>query len=273
MLTKIDVANNRGTNTTLFLDNPYTGLVLESIDGLDPVDAEITSSGLGTMDGEQYQSSRRGRRNIIFKFDVMAHYTQKSTKALRKELYAIFMPKTDVHFVFHFDDDESLEISGRVESFAFPLFVKEPKATISIICFDPDFKSISPTLVTGNTALNNEELLIDYEGTTETGFIFRLPVTKPLSKVSIQQIAPDNSMNRLEFDTPLVAGDTLHISTISGAKSANRLNGENSNSVLYGVSPQADWLNLSEGPNRLRVYAEGAVLPFTIEYHNRYGGL
>jgi hypothetical protein len=75
------------------------------------------------------------------------------------------------------------------------------------------------------------------------------------------------------FAEPLIAGDVLTISTVSGNKHATLTRAGSDSSLLFGVAPDASWINLFPGPNYIRVYTEGAAIPYTITYTSKVGGL
>lgn len=273
MLTKVDVLVPQGQTVLLSLQNPANGYVVKDIDGLDPVKAVIVSSHFASMDGEEYQSSRREKRNIIIKLDLKPEYTSGTVRDLRNRLYGIFMPKTTVRLRFYEEDETFVDIYGMVESFDCPLFIKDPEATISLLCFDSDFYTPDPIIVNGNTTPYDTEILIDYEGTVETGIQLHMNVNRTLPAITIHHRLTGGSVRDLAFVAPLIAGDVLDISTVSGDKGATLLRGGISSSVLYGVSPVAIWTNLFPGSNYIRVSSGGAPIAYTIEYTNKYGGL
>jgi hypothetical protein len=173
---------------------------------------------------------------------------------------------------------ETVDIWGMVESFDCPQFVKDPEATITLLCFEPDFIALQPVSFDGMTSASQDQAIyVDYEGSIETGILLKLRVNRELKGFEIHQIADDDTLRILEFaKSPLIAGDILELSTISGAKRASLYRGgysANRVSVLYGVQTSSNWINLYPGANYIRVYAEGAPVPFTIEYTNKYGGL
>lgn len=273
MLTNVQITTDQGAVLMLPLQDPSEGYLVKDIDGLDPVKANMVSSSFANLDGEQYQSSRREPRNIIFKLGLNPDYTTGSVRELRKRLYGFFMPKTRVHMRFFAEGEDPVDIYGRIETFDAPLFTREPEATISLICHQPDFYSPDPIVIAGNTVANTTEFLIDYEGDIETGIKFKLSPNRSLSEFTIYHRPADNTLRMLEFDAPLSAGDVLDISTISRAKGATLTRAGAGTPILYGVSPFANWINLYPGPNYLRVYAAGAAIPYTIEYNNKFGGL
>lgn len=273
MLNGIEVVNNQGTVLPLSLTNPEDGYVIKDIEGLDPVSAEIVSGSFANADGEQFQSSRRGKRNIIVKLDLRYEYAGLTAGELRAGLYGYFMPKMEVLLRFFDDIIGTVEIKGTVESFTAPLFVKEPEATISILCFDSDFVGPEPTVVTGTTNGTYIETTIEYTGTVETGVILRLRPNRALSDVTLHHRTPDNVDSSLPFVGSLISGDQLVINTIPGQKGGTLIRQYAERSVLYGISPFAHWITIKPGENYIRVHAEGAAIPFSLEFTNRYGGL
>lgn len=275
MLTKVEVRTDQGALLTLPLQDVSQGLIVESIEGLDPVKATIVSSSFAQLDGEQYQSARREKRNLIINLALEPDYAVGSMQGLRNLLYQFFMTKQRVRLRFFSVDQPTVDIEGRVESFDAPKFMKDPTARISVLCFDPDF--FTPDLVTlpGGTVSTTIETTHIYPGTVETGIVFKLLVDRNISEFTLYHRPADDSLRALEFQTPtpMIAGDLLEISTQSGNKYARLTRAGVGTSILYGISPQSNWINFFPGPNKLRVYAEGAAVPYSIEYTTKFGGL
>lgn len=272
-LSMVEVVTERGDTLELPLQNMSDGYYIEEILGLDPVKAEIVSSSFGNVDGAQFQAARRESRNIVIKMGLSPDFVATSVRSLRLRLYSLLMPKSRVFLRFYMDDGVIAEIEGRVESFEAPLFVREPEATLSIICLNPDFYKTTSEVVNGTTVSTNVEQVINYEGSTPTGFVFNLAVNRTLSEVAIYHRGGDNSQAIIEFIGSLLAGDVLSVSTVSGNKYAKRIRAGSDTSMLYAVSPESSWIQLSPGVNNIRVYEAGAAVPFTLEYVNKYGGL
>lgn len=275
MLTKVEVRTDQGALLTLPLQDISQGLIVESIEGLDPVKATIVSSSFAQLDGEQYQSARREKRNLIINLALEPDYAVGSVQGLRNLLYQFFMTKQRVRLRFFSVGQPTVDIEGRIESFDAPKFAKEPTAKISILCFNPDF--FTPDLVTinGGTVATGTETTHQYPGSVETGFVFKLFPNRDISEFTIYHRPSDDSLRALEFQspTPMIAGDVLAISTQPGNKYATLTRAGVVASILYGISPQSNWINLFPGPNKLRVYAEGAAVPYSIEYTTKFGGL
>lgn len=276
MLTAVEVRSASGALLTLPLEDVSNGLYIDDIRGLDPVKATIVSSSFAAIDGTQYQSSRRESRNIVLTIGLEPDYSTDSVRDLRSRLYEYMMPKSEVSLTFiHDEADDELEvvISGRVESLETALFSEEPAVDISIVCFDPDFVDLTEVLVEGDTVADTTEITINYDGTVESGFIFELLVDRALTEFTIYHTPPGKPVRTLDFAANLETGDVLTISTIAGNKSVLLTRTATTSSLLYGMSPQSNWIELEKGANKIRVYALGDPIPYTITYTTRYGGL
>lgn len=273
MITEIKATNVRGAILDLLLDDVSNGVVVEEVEGLDPVDATIVSSGFAQIDGTVFQSVRRDERQIKLKIGLEPDYATDTVAKIRKRLYAWFMPKSALSLVLI--DDEGLEvaINGMVESAPAPLFTEDPQMDVVIRCFNPDFAETVEDTFSGNTVSANVDTTLTYDGTVETGFVFTMVANRTISSFTIYQTASDGSQRTFDFSAPMVSGDTLKISTVPGNKYATLTHLGVDASVLYGISPQSPWLDLLPGANLIRVYTTGAAIPFTIKYTNKYGGL
>jgi len=272
-ISKIEARSSVGSLLTFQLGDISNGYALEDVEGLDPVKATLVSSSFANLDGAQYQSSKRDPRNIILTVSFHPDYATQTVRALRTNLYQFFMTKTEVQLQFYMVDGLIVNIMGRVETCEAPLFVQEPKATISIMCFDPDFIELDTTTVTGDTVADTTEFLVTYDGSVDTGIVFTLNVDRSLSEFTIYHRPPDNIVRSLDIQASLVADDVLKISTVTGNKYVTLTRASTDSSLLYARSSQSDWIQLRPGDNYLRVYALGAPVPFSFSYMQRHGGL
>jgi len=273
MISKVEVRTPSGSVLTLTLDDTSNGFVIAGIDGLDPVKATITSSSFAKIDGSQYQASRREARNIILKIGLEPNYVTSTVRSLRNILYDYFMPKSEVSLRFYVDDDLVVDIDGRVETCDSDLFSKDVQVNVSILCFDPDFIEHESETITGATVSTDETITVNYDGTVSTGIVFVMPIDRSLSSFTIYHTPPDGTVRSLDFSDSLVSGDVVTIGTNRGDKYVYRMREGVTQSALYAMSPQSNWIELERGVNTLRVYATGAALSYTITYFNRYGGL
>lgn len=273
MLTKVEVANTQGQTLILPLEDISDGFVVKEITGLDPVKATISSSAFAQLDGATFQGARREIRNMLMKIGIEPDYETTSVQELRQELYAFFMPKTDVTARFFLDDVLFAIIDGKVESCEAAPFAKEPELVASILCFDPNFSSPDSIVFEGNTVADDTEVVIDYGGTVETGFVFRLLLDRAESAFTIYNRRPDGTTLSLDFNLSMLTDDVVEISTLSRRKAATLTRAAIDTSVLYAVSPLSKWMPLFPGVNNFRVLASGDPIPYEVEYTPKYGGL
>jgi hypothetical protein len=121
---------------------------------------------------------------------------------------------------------------------------------------------------------NLTESVLTYDGTVDTGVLFTLRPDRAVDAFTIYYRPPDQTLHTVDFSYPMVAGDILQISSVLGSKYVTLTHGGVESSVLYAVTPQSDWLTLQPGDSSIRVYADWSFLiPYSIEYTNKYGGL
>ncbi len=101
------------------------------------------------------------------------------------------------------------------------MFTQEPTVELSILCFDPDFYDPIPVILSGNTtgSASSPETPVLYEGTVDTGIVFKLMPQRLIYEVTIFHRPPNDDLRSLEVDYTLNAGDVLTVTTISGKKS------------------------------------------------------
>lgn len=282
-LISFNATNTRGSVLDFPLEDTSGGFVVQGIEGLGPVKANIVSSSFADADGEQYHSSRREARDIKISLGLEPDYGTQSVKELRDQLYSFFMPKTKVVLGFHLFDkfasglpDETLDvqIEGYVETTEPNIFAKEPTIDISIHCPDPDFIIPASTVLSGNTVSSlATSWNIPYEGSIETGITFKLNVNRSISAFSIQHTLPDQTVKNVDVTYDLLNGDVVEIDSNFGSKGVYLTRAGVKSSILYAQSPQSNWLELWPGDNNFQVVVAGAAIPFSVEYITKYGGL
>lgn len=273
MLTKVEVRNTAGQVLTLPLQDISGGYTLKSISGLDPVKASIVTSSFANRDGVEFESALRSFRNPVLKIGFAPDWIASTPKQLRDNLYKWFMTKKQVELRFYEDSGLVVTIVGRVESNDAPRFTSDPDATISIVCFLPDFIGMTTETVTASSVSDSTEVSVNYIGTEDTGFLFTLNVNRTISGFSLYARGPDNVQYELDFVASLVSGDVVKISTSAGSKYATLTRAGADTSLLYAISPSSPWLTLQPGLNKVRLQISGAAIPYTLVYTDKYGGL
>lgn len=272
-LYKVDILTEKGDILTLNMRDSSNGYYVKNITGLDPGRAELVSSSFGTVDGAQYQAARRDPRNIVLTLGFSPDFVVNTVSSLRSVLYSMLMPKSKVIMTYYMDEGLVVKIDGRVESFDSNAFSKDPEASISIICFNPDFYSINSLSVSDTTRSTVVEKSILYNGNIATGFKLTLTLNTSATTFNLYLKSPDGTLNNMTFVGSLLNGDVLTISTVSGNKYARLKRSNIETSVLYGIDYSSVWLQFVPGTNYIRPYVEGNVMPYTIEYLEKYGGI
>lgn len=273
MLKQVTVTNRRGMTLALETLQNDDGIQIAEIQGLDPVKATLVSTSFAGLDGSQFQSARRGSRNIKLKLDLQPDFIVDTFTSLRKKLYTYFMPKSEVNLRFLLSTGLYLDIVGIVEEHSSAMFEQDPIVEVGLMCFQPDF--VDPRMVTyaGSTVATGTTHAIDYPGSVEAGTVLTLNVNRVLTAFTIYNTGEDGILTQLDFNGSLISGDVLVISSLHGAKGITLTRSGVSSSYLYGRSAQSGWIELMEGINQFRVYAPGDPVPYELEYLVRYGGL
>ena len=276
MLTKVEAGNAKGDLLEFTMFDDETGYVVKEIEGLDPVAATISSSDYAQQAGGVYQSSHREKRNIVIHLGLDPDFSSETVQQLRKGLYPYFMPGQEVSLKFTNDDGLVASISGRVESCEAPLFVKEPSVDISVICFDPDFIDPESTTESGVSTDGTDGVSLTYSGSVPTGVVFTIEIDRTTSAFTIYHQSPDGTLNSLDLEADLIAGDVVTISTVTGDKYVTLLRDSVATSILYAVPAQTSWITLEPGDNTIYLYSSDTGdlgYSYSFEYKQRYGGL
>jgi hypothetical protein len=169
MITSIECTTPLGDTVTLALDASISPYVVKNIDGLGPVAANIARADYVTKDGSIFQNARAGERNIVLTLSMNPDYSTTTDPygELRRALYPVLYPQSEVKLVIESTELETLEITGWVESFEPTIFTKDPDIRISIICPDPFFSSQVNTV---GSRVGPGSFVVNNPGNVETGF-------------------------------------------------------------------------------------------------------
>ena len=274
MLTLLEITNSSSDTLQLPMTDSSAGYVVKEIDGLDPVNATLTSSSIAQVDGAQPQNARRDTRNITIKLGFDPDYVTNTVQSLRSDLYDYFMPKANIQLGFYIDDALYVITSGQVESFENAMFSDDPEVDISVICYDPDFYAPASETVSGNTTSDTNVNTITYEGSTDAGVIFTLSLNADITGFAIYNTRPDNTIQVMTFGgTTFASGSTITICTIPGSKSIIYNNLGDTSSLLTWMDPTSTWISLGKGDNDFRAAYSGSPIPYTVEYTAKFGAI
>lgn len=273
MLTQVNVTNVRGDTLQLSLLDSSNGYVVKDIEGLDPVNASLTTSTMAQRDGAQSQNARRDTRNITIKLGLEPDFLVSTVDSLRQALYDWFMSKALVDLAFFKDDVLNVISSGQVESCENSMFSTDPEMDISIICYDPDFYAPEAVTLSSGTVSTTDTTTVDYPGSSEAGVIFTLNVDRTLTDFTLYNTAPDNSIQTFVVSGAFVADDVITITSVQGQKGINLRRAGLDSSILFWVQTSPNWITLQKGANHFRAFADGATVPFTMTYTPKFGGI
>lgn len=301
MIKSVIATNYLGESIKMGIGDPdESGLLISSIDGLGPGESEISTTELAATDGAVYNSSRIVSRNIVINILFKGNPTIEDSRHLT---YRVFPLKRAINLIV-VTDNRALQIDGYVESNDPSIFEQQEGTSISIICPNPFFYSLSEDhiLFSGiepmfefpfcNDSLTEKLLIFSeirdryenvvyYEGDAETGVIINIHFLGPATKISIYNMITGDTMtiNTDKLATivgsPIQSADDLVISTITGSKRITFWRNGKSYNVLNCLERDSDWLKLDVGRNILVYVAETGSrnLQFNIEYYPLFEGV
>jgi hypothetical protein len=272
MLNKLDITNRRSMTLSLEMTENGSGYQIADIDGIDPVKATLVSTSFAGLNGEQYQGSTRGPRDVKIVFDLQPDGV-KTFSSLRRGLYTYLMPQQEVRLRFYLDSGLYLDLIGIVETHSSAQFKEDPNVEVTLRCYQPDFLDPRVVLREGFTTATTTNTAISYPGDLEASTIFRLFPNRDVDAFSIYNTPEDGVLRQLDFVGELIAGDELTISSIKGSKGITLKRAGVTSSFLWGRTPQSAWIEMFEGANQFRVYTPGDPVPYELEYYVRYGGI
>lgn len=277
MIDLLRITKSTGTYMQLVLTDPSDGYLVTDITGLEPGKATMVSTTFANAPGAQYQTSRREVRNIVFTVGLRPG-RGNTVDSLRSNLYAYLMPQSKITLTFWTTELEPVKIEGVVESFEYTKFTKSPQATISILCYDPDFLALSSN--TKTTVVGGSGITIDYEGTVNTGLITKVILEGSAINlspaVSIKNTAAGEvqSFNFIHYaNLPVTTRSYLQVNTNRFEKAVTLQSGTVVSSAIAYVQPFSSWIQLIPGSNKLVTSFSRAGTTVQYTYTNRYGGI
>lgn len=262
-----------GLSATLSVMEQSGSYFIKDVEGMGPVQAEISESRFGLLDGTRQHYARRNSRNLVLKIGYRPNYSTNSVQSLRRDLYKIVYTKAVVDLSFEYLDGSMFRTQGTVESVEPDIFSSDPGLSVSIVCPDPDFVNPTPVVVSANSTSGASTYPVEYSGDSPTGVDFALNVNRSIAGFTFTIITSDGSQYDMPVTWALLAGDVVDIVTRPGSKRVYLTRAGSRSSILQALSTTAGWPQLTPGTNRRGVTIAGAGIPYTISYTNRYGGL
>jgi hypothetical protein len=255
-------------------------LQIRDMQGIGPVKANVNTSPFGSQDGEFYTGSNVGKRNIVMIVGFNPDWITHTVASLRQTLYGYFMPKQPVTLRIFRDDGPAVEIDGYAESCEPNVFSQDPEMQISIICPQPDFVAVSPSIVEGTaqpdpvsqdfTAVSNIPTSVLLEVTADEDDETTYDGTITFER---KTLAPGSEIFTV---TGTVAdGITTRIDSKRGDKSAVVDYGPEDTNILNSMTPESIWPRITPGTNKVRVLLDAGAADkhWKLTYFDRFGGL
>lgn len=301
MIKSFTVTNPKGESLKLELTRPeLSGLIVQSIEGLGPTKATINTGETATMDGSLFNSARASNRNIVITLALMFAPTVEDS---RQKIYKYFPVKKRIRLDFE-TDRRSVYTYGYVESNEPAIFSSQETVQISVICPDPFFYDINPTMVgfysieplfefpfsnesLSDSMLELSRLRLDsrinlsYSGDSDTGLKIVIHFSGSVKNVRLYNLTSGHSIS---INTDKVSdisgealknGDEIHISTISGDLYAKLLHDGQFSNIIGSLEKNSDFFKVSNGDNIIAFTVDEGEDNLTINfiYRNAYGGV
>ena len=244
-----------------------------NIEGVDPVKATVATSPYGSVDGTSYTGSSVLNRNIVLTIKPNPNWDTWTYENLRKLLYSYFMPKLVVRLVFYSDDFPPVEIYGVVEGVEGTIFSKEPTLQVSVVCPDPYFRAVNPTILTGQNGVLNT---FEYNGNVESGMVVKVThVSGTPTTIGIQLGDPKET--HFGVMASINSSKYFELSSIPMQKYVQNVNIgtgviDNLLSNVY-IQEGSLWPSLQPGTNEFRVITDAGVQDYQLIFYERFGGL
>ncbi|MDE6777016.1 MAG: phage tail family protein, partial [Oscillospiraceae bacterium] len=261
----LKIENTRGE--TFELTNNEQDYAVVGVSGLTRPDTTVNTSS-GVSDGEYYNSSKVGMRNIVI--DILL---RGDIETNRQRLYKIFPLKTTCTVYFK-NYNRDVKIKGYVEVLDGDLFVEQEQIQISIICPQPYFESLKtlytelskvmrlfefPFSITEPIPFSEKRNLplcsILNSGDTTCGAVITISITGEVSDLKIYNTATQQFFG---LDYEFGENDQITLNTQSGQKNISLIrNGETIN-LLSSMQAGSSWIQLATGINNFTFTADGA---------------
>jgi hypothetical protein len=286
MLTEVKAYSSWEQAPTLLLDengSAETDLIqVRGITGLDPVKASVNVSPYGSVDGSAYVGSDVINRNIVLTLRPNPDWADWTYEALRRLIYSYFMPKRPTRLIFESSDIPPVEISGIVESAEANQFSNDPEMQVSIICPDPYFTALDPTVITGQSIRPGDRdpdslAEINYEGSVETGIYVLVSQTSGAEPTSIGIQVGDPAISYFDVAAGVNLTKYLEMNSVPLQKFIQNIDlttGVITNLLSkVTIREGSGWPTLHPGETDFSVVTDVGMQDWELSYFARYGGL
>ena len=269
---------------TMVLTNPtnvsqYTGFVIDKIEGIGPVDAEINTTEM-VVDGDLFNSARIGKRNIVLDL-IFYSETGVGVEEVRQRSYQLFPVKKTVYVEIE-TDNRTTKTVGYVEKNEPDIFSEESKTQVSIICPDPKMYDVDgpydADLLSNPSLIYNGEVEIGGYLTITIGNSVSAPILDGVPAFTISCANPDGDAQSIDIYTPpegFEQGDVITICSIIGNKGCIWTDvADADHNALNLINQNPDWFKLKPGTNNFLITDPNSAISSVIfTYDEAYEGV
>lgn len=280
---EIEIENENKEMIALTKSKAYT---VYQIDGLSPTDAEIKTTPYASFDGEKFNSSRSGKRNLVLYIAINEDVERK-----RINLYRYIQTKKYIKVRYQ-NGIRDAYVEGYVETVQVAFFDEKETVQVSIICPDSYFKNIAELIVDFTSVIEEFEFPFSIEkegvelsilqkevsksvvniGDAESGMIITFNATGVVQTPKIYNV---DKSEYFIVDITMQEGDEIVINTNKGEKEVMLYSQGNKKNVINDMVRGSSWLTLKEGDNLFIYEAEKYIenLKCRIVHRDKYKGV
>ena len=275
---------NAGGEILQLSGNP--SYAVTSVEGILPADAEVSTTSVSTIDGEQFNYAKTRKRNI-----VITILPQEPVETNRIYLYKWITTKRWIR-VHYRTPTRNVYTDGYVEKVSGSLFSKQETLQVSIICPESYFKNTQEIIQNADYteplfefpfAIEEEGIevsvydrlqtvVINNESDDAIGITIRL---SSFGTVVNPRIYNRETLENIGLKVQMQESDVIEIQTQKGKKGVwLTRNGERTN-IINSIMAGITWFQLEPGENLFTYEADVGLEFLKIEflYNYIYGGV
>lgn len=226
--------------------------------------------------GVDFYSMSLETREITLKVALNPAYSSTGQKEdlrdnLYRAIYSTYSPS--LWFDLYNGSTFIATINGLVTKMDAALFTSKPEVEITLKCYDPLFKSPTPTNIT-SSAFSGGVLTLNYaQGTAPIGFNAFFTVLNPIYWFAL--FGPNMSWRFQLFDS-FLAGDIITLSSIGDSKNVSLTRGSTTFKIANRLSSISIWPLMFPGNNVFTVATSGSYSDVSFQsasYYASYWGV
>lgn len=284
---------NTDDSTAVNFNAIYGGFIIDSIDGIYEISANVKSTEYGATDGSHYNATVVPQRNIVINGRILNDYKNK-----RSVLYRVFRPGSNGQFRYT-ENGETKIIDYQMESCKIPDTQNRVKEVqISLLCADPYFRGNNDITVNmaswesdfefphefleageefGSKSSELLKTITNSNGVNGIGMTITITTTGSVTNPKIYHVERDEyiAIGTTENPFTMDSSDTLVIETTTGKKRVRKIRNNVESAVDEYLNPSSEFIQLNTGENTLRYAADSGedLMNVTISYRMRYLGV